>query len=46
MNIDANKAIEKLQNIISQQALQIAILQVRIDELMQKSEEQQEPKIS
>ena len=41
MNIDANKIIEKLQQIIAQQATQIAALQVVVDEL-QKGKESEE----
>jgi uncharacterized coiled-coil protein SlyX len=36
MDVDVNKIIEKLQMIIGQQAVQIAALQVVVDELQAK----------
>lgn len=41
MNVDVNKIIEKMQNIIGQQAFQIAVLQAQIEELTQKPEEKE-----
>jgi uncharacterized coiled-coil protein SlyX len=38
MNIDVNNVIEKLKEIIGQQAVQIAILQAQVDELAQRLE--------
>ncbi len=38
MDIDINKIIEKMQAIIGQQAVQIAILQAQVDELAQRLE--------
>lgn len=38
VDIDINKIIEKMQAIIGQQAVQIAILQAQVDELTQKLE--------
>ncbi len=38
MNIDVNRILEKMQAIIGQQAVQIAILQAQVDELAQRLE--------